>query len=117
MGRKELIAAFARDRYRTVSLETRFMIEHVDGRHVRLPPAHSQLRMVARVLEKRMVLRYVDDGRATQITEAGRWALAEILANLAEILDLAEPKNIFVERLESEAILASGLPEDPFVDH
>lgn len=89
MGRKELIAAFARDRYRTVKLSGLVLIEHLDGRHVRLPPPHSQERMTTLLLQDRGALRWVHDGAATKITEAGRATLAEILADMAEILSQA----------------------------
>lgn len=90
MGRRELIAAFARDRYRTIRLFNRILIAHLDGRAVVLPSAHSLERQASRLLIARQLLEVVGDGGATKITEPGRWALAEILADYAETLFLAD---------------------------
>ena len=89
---KKLLAEFHRDRFSTVQDCNRILIAHLDGLSVRFPPAHSRGRLITRLLVERELLVELQTGD-TEITELGRWALAEILASYADTILLAHSRS------------------------
>lgn len=82
-----LMSKFHRDRFSTVCECERILVEHMDGCHVAFEASpHSRRRRFLRLLVDREFLTFEETGRATVITELGRMALAEFLADHAERL-------------------------------
>lgn len=78
---------FHRDRFSTVCECERILVEHLDGRVVAFDAKpHSRRRMILRLLIDREFLTLKGAGQATVITDLGREALAELLADHAERL-------------------------------